>query len=207
MTPTSLVLLFLLGLGLSAAPGALNVETVRRGVRHGFGSALTLQLGALLGDAVWVVGTYAALVLGLQSPLVLPGSLVLGGAALLWTAWQVVRPVAPGRRGGPTGAGRRGVVVGAALALSSPLTVVFWAAVQGMVHEDLGRAATSPELALVAAAYVLSVLLWAVGLSAAAAWGSHLVRPGATRLLNVACAILLAAWGVQLIGRAADVLT
>ena len=31
MTPASLALLFLLGLGLSAAPGALNVETVRPG--------------------------------------------------------------------------------------------------------------------------------------------------------------------------------
>ena len=52
--------------------------------------------------------------------------------------------------------------MGAALALSSPLTVVFWAAVQGMVHEDLGRSATTTELALVAAAYLLAAVVYFV---------------------------------------------
>jgi chemosensory pili system protein ChpE len=206
VTPTTLALLFLLGLGLSAAPGALNVETVRRGLRHGFSSALTLQLGALLGDAVWVGATTAAHALGLRIPLAGPGILVLGGAAMLWTAWRVARPGAPGAPEAEQVVGRRGLALGAALALSSPVTVVFWAAVQAMVHQTLGRAATATDLAMVAAAYGLSVLLWALGLSGVAAWGRHLVRPRATRLLNVGCAVLLAAWGIQLIGRAAVVL-
>lgn len=207
MTPASLALLFLLGLGLSAAPGALNVETVRRGLRHGFASAVTLQLGALLGDAVWVAVAALAVASGAHTTLAGPACMVLGGAALLWTAWQILRPE---RRRAAPGPGipspRWGVAVGAALALSSPLTVVFWAAVQSMLSDQLGRAATTSELAMVAGAYALSVLVWAVGLSAVAAWGGRLVRPGATRLVSLGCAGLLTACGLQLLGRAATAL-
>ncbi len=206
MTPASLALLFLLGLGLSAAPGALNVETVRRGLRHGFVPAVTLQLGALLGDAAWVGVAAVALAFGAHTTLAGPACMLLGGAALLWTAWQILRPP-PRRVAGPhLPSPRWGLVLGAALALSSPLTVVFWAAVQSMIGEQLGRAPTVPELAMVAGAYALSVLVWAVGLSAAAAWGGQLVRPRASRLVSLACAALLAAWGVQLLGRAATLL-
>ena len=206
MTVASLGLLFVLGLTMSAAPGALNVETVRRGVSSGFQAALTVQLGALLGDAVWVGVTVAGVLLGLQTAAALPVCLLLGGAAMLWTAWQVARPaVGTSTRATPV-VGRGGLVLGGVLALSSPLTMVFWAAVTGMVREDLGRAASTAELGLVAVAYALSVLVWAVGLSGVAAWGGGLVRPGPARLLNLGCAALLVVWGVQLIGRGAGVL-
>jgi threonine/homoserine/homoserine lactone efflux protein len=214
VTPTSLALLFVLGLGLSAAPGALNVETVRRGMRHGVSSALTVQVGALLGDALWVAGTTAAVALRLHSSLAAPAFMALGGGALLWTAWRVWRP--PGTspavptaapvRGHAPGAVGRGLVVGAVLALSSPLTLVFWAAVQAMLHEELGRRPAPTELALVCGAYMSSVLAWGLGLSLAAGWAGHLVGQGRARLLNLACAALLALWGVQLLGRAAAVL-
>lgn len=200
MTATTLALLFVLGLTLSAAPGALNVETARRGLRHGFTPALTLQLGALLGDAVWVVATLAALAFGLQTSAALPGCMLVGGAAMLWTAWRIVRPVSPGA--GPPPSRRGGLAMGAALALSSPLTVAFWAAVTAMLQQDLGRGATGGELALVGAAYVLSVLVWAVALSGLTAWGRRVVSTAPTRLLNLACAAAMAAWGVQLVGRA-----
>lgn len=201
VTATSLGLLFVLGLTLSAAPGALNVETARRGLRHGFAPALTLQLGALLGDAVWVVATLAALALGLQTSAALPACMLLGGAAMLWTAWQILRPAS--RADGPVPSRGGGLALGAALALSSPLTVVFWAAVAAMVRQDLGRGATGRELALVGLAYVLSVLVWALTLSGLTAWGGRLVSVAPTRVLNLGCAAVLAAWGVQLVARGA----
>ena len=201
MTTTTLALLFLLGLTLSAAPGALNLETARRGLRHGFAPALTLQLGALLGDAVWVLATLVGLALGLQTSAALPTCMLVGGAAMLWTGWRILHPVR--RADGPLPSHRGGIALGAALALSSPLTVAFWAAVTAMLQQDLGRTATGTELTLVAAAYVLSVLLWAITLSSLTAWGGRLFSSAPTRLLNLCCAAVMVAWGVQLIGRAA----
>ena len=200
MSATTLALLFVLGLTLSAAPGALNVETARRGLRHGFVPALTLQLGALAGDAVWVLATLAGLALGLQTSAALPACMLVGGAAMLWTAWQILRPAS--REDRPLPSRRGGLALGAVLALSSPLTVAFWAAVTAMVQQDLGRGATGLELALVGAAYVLSVLVWALTLSGLTAYCGRLLSIAPTRLLSVGCAAVMAAWGVQLIGRA-----
>lgn len=206
MSATSLSWLFLLGLALSAAPGALNVETVRRALRHGFGAALTLQLGALLGDGLWVALTATAVALGGQTGPLMPACMVLGGVALIWTAWQILRPRVAGEPPAAAPSRRRGLALGAALALSSPLTVVFWAAVTAMLGRDLGRAVEPAELGLVAVIYVLSVLLWAVTLSCLATWGRHLLRPFSGRAADLCCAALLAMWGVRLIGQAAGVL-
>src|SRR5687768_9238604 len=71
-----------------AAPGAVNAETVRRGLRGGFGSALLVQLGAVTGRVLWaglaLAGTGAiARDDGLHASLAL-----IGGLVLLRTAWQ-----------------------------------------------------------------------------------------------------------------------
>ncbi len=206
MTPATLGLLFLLGTSLAAAPGALNVETLRRGARHGFRAAVVVQVGALLGDAVYVGLTAGAVLLGLQVDALLPACMLLGGGALLWTAFRIVHPAPGGDADGPPDP-RRGLALGAALALSSPLTLVFWAAVTGLLDTRLGRGPTAVELALVALVYAASVLLWAGGLSAVAAWGRRLARPRLARLLHVTCAGLLALWGVQLLATAAVAMT
>ncbi|MCK1786888.1 hypothetical protein L9Z73_21830, partial [Pseudomonas sp. TNT11] len=37
------------------SPGAVLAETLRRGLLHGFTPALLVQVGSLVGDAVWKV--------------------------------------------------------------------------------------------------------------------------------------------------------
>ena len=46
---------FLLGLVFNAAPGPVFAETVRRSLRGGFRPALAVQIGSLVGDALWAV--------------------------------------------------------------------------------------------------------------------------------------------------------
>lgn len=45
----------LLGLAFCAPPGAVTAEAIRRGVARGFGAALGIELGSLIGDAVWAI--------------------------------------------------------------------------------------------------------------------------------------------------------
>ncbi|MDQ2787111.1 MAG: LysE family translocator, partial [Chloroflexota bacterium] len=42
-----------LGVAYCAAPGAVNTEAVRRGLARGFRPVLLVQLGSLIGDALW----------------------------------------------------------------------------------------------------------------------------------------------------------
>ena len=52
---TLLIAAFILGLVFNATPGPVFAETVRQGVRGGFRSALAVQFGSLVGDALWPV--------------------------------------------------------------------------------------------------------------------------------------------------------
>ena len=44
-----------LGIAYAAAPGAVNTEALRRGVRWGARSALLVETGSLIGDSLWAV--------------------------------------------------------------------------------------------------------------------------------------------------------
>src|SRR4028118_2062291 len=46
---------FFLGLLFNAMPGAVFAESLRRGLRGGFGPAFAVQAGSLAGDLVWAV--------------------------------------------------------------------------------------------------------------------------------------------------------
>jgi threonine/homoserine/homoserine lactone efflux protein len=206
MDAALVVTVFALGVALSAAPGALNVETLRRGLHHGFWPAFQIQLGALAGDAVWIVTVTAGAVLGMGSPHVMSACMLVGGVLLLWTAWRAVRPapVAVGfGQGDLAPQHRRGFALGGVLALSSPLTVAFWAAVNGLLRDELGRTPNATELAVVGVTYVTSVVAWGVVASVLAVWGRRWLRPAALRVINVGCAVLLVGWGVQLVGHGA----
>ena len=52
---TLFVAAFVLGLVFNAAPGAVFAETIRQGVRGGYRPALAVQLGSLVGDALWAI--------------------------------------------------------------------------------------------------------------------------------------------------------
>ena len=48
------------------SPGAVLAETLRRGLQHGFRPALLVQVGSLVGDAVWAVIGLTGLALLIQ---------------------------------------------------------------------------------------------------------------------------------------------
>jgi chemosensory pili system protein ChpE/L-lysine exporter family protein LysE/ArgO len=86
-----LAIAFGLGLMLNAAPGPVFAETVRRGAGGGFRLAIAVQVGSIVGDAVWAgVGLLSIALLLEIEPLRVPIG-VAGAAYLLWLAWDAWR--------------------------------------------------------------------------------------------------------------------
>ncbi len=195
---------FGLGLALSAAPGALNVETLRRGTTGGFWPAFQVQMGALAGDALWVTAAVFGAAVALQHDPAATIMLALGGAVLLGNAWFVLRVSSStaGHVSMPSRGSHNGLLLGAVLALSSPLTVAFWASAHPMISADLGRQLGTSELALLGSAYVSSVLLWGAGLSYLAVFGRRFLGTRMQRVFNRGCALLLTVWGARLLAAA-----
>ncbi|HEX5498375.1 MAG TPA: LysE family transporter, partial [Thermomicrobiales bacterium] len=85
MTELSPLLVSAVGLGAAyaAVPGAVNAEALRRGMTGGFRPALLVQVGSLVGDALWaVVGLTGAAALASIDALAV--ALALIGAGFLF---------------------------------------------------------------------------------------------------------------------------
>src|SRR4029077_20694601 len=125
---TLFITAFVLGLVFNATPGPVFAETVRQGVRGGFRSAISVQLGSLVGDALWavvgLVGVGLLLQLAwLRTPISVASVVYLSW--LGWNAWQASRgEFALNAETDHRDALRSGVL----LSLTNPQNVAYWAA-------------------------------------------------------------------------------
>jgi chemosensory pili system protein ChpE len=188
---------FLLGLLFNATPGAIFAESLRRGIRGGFSPAFAVQIGSLVGDFTWaVLGLLGAAALFTLPNVEVP--LALAGAALLfWLAWQSFRDaISPVPEFDPS-SGRAGsaFVVGAALSLSNPLNITYWAALGGTVTalgvSEPGWTAFSVFLL----GFMVSSILWCFVCAGLIALSRRYVGQVLWVSINAGCAIGLAIFG------------
>ncbi|MBB6095376.1 chemosensory pili system protein ChpE/L-lysine exporter family protein LysE/ArgO [Povalibacter uvarum] len=119
---------FLLGLIFNAAPGAVFAETVRQGVRGGFRPALAVQIGSLVGDALWAVLGLVGIGLLLQlEALRLPIG-IAGALYLLWLAYDSWRAASQEFRIDDGTRSKRALRAGVLLSVTNPQNVAYWAA-------------------------------------------------------------------------------
>jgi threonine/homoserine/homoserine lactone efflux protein len=188
---------FLLGLLFNAAPGAIFAESLRRGIKGGFAPAFAVQIGSLIGDFAWaVLGLLGVAALFTLPYVELPLALV-GAALLFWLSWQSLRDaISPVPEFDPSD-GRPGsaFAVGAALSLSNPLNITYWAALGGTVTAlgvaDPGWTAFTVFLA----GFMLSSVLWCFFCAGLIAMSRRYVGPILWMSINAGCAIGLAIFG------------
>ena len=183
-----------LGLAVAAGFGPISVLAVTSGLRFGFAPAFGVGLGAALVD-----GLYALLAaLGLAA--LVPGERlqIVGGAALLWIAWRMLR--ARGGAGLALPTLRRGLGVSFAATLANPLTIVSWAAAfTAVVPElDISKTETATVLPL---SVSLGTLTWFTILATAATLFGRRLGPRTLRVVSVVAGVAIAAFGVVFVVR------
>jgi chemosensory pili system protein ChpE len=165
----------LMGLAYVAPPGPVNIETARRVARSGAWAGCALQLGSLLGDALYAILGFLGLDLVLTHLAVAHIVLGLGGIGLLlylglsalrdgWCGVRrsQVRPAAQahgqeGQEAAVLGANRRTFQIGLVMSVMSPFGLAYWASVGDTALQRYhGR-----EAAFVGC-FLLAELLWAL---------------------------------------------
>lgn len=183
-----------LGFAVAAGFGPISVLALTSGLRHGFLPAFGVGLGAALVD-----GLYALLAaLGLAA--LVPGEplQLVGGAALLWIAWRMVR--AHGGDGLALQTFRRGLAVSFAATLANPLTIVSWAAAFTAVVPGLGLGRTE-TLTVLPLSVAVGTLAYFTLLAAAATFAGRRLGPRALRVASVAAGLAVGAFGVLFLVR------
>ncbi len=190
-----------MGLAFAAPPGAVTAETFRRGVRGGFGLALGVQMGSLIGDA-----TYALLALGglaalAQNPTLQVALGAFGALFLMYLAWssfQSARAVDLSGLHDATGLHRRGAFLsGLTLSLTNPWAIAFWLSLGGALASLGLTGASARQVAIFFSCFMLGSALWAFILSFAIARVRDWIRPTVFRAVSVLCGLALGAFGLM----------
>jgi chemosensory pili system protein ChpE len=190
---------FFLGIVFCAPPGIITAETVRRGVLHGFRSALLVQLGSLVGDSTWALVALTGLAFLIQTPfarvlLSLFGILLLLKLAYgaLREAWKNVTLAA-----GP--ASQRGdFATGAVLSLGNPFNIIFWTGMGATAFAGLSVPPTFGHYATFYLAFLLGAVAWCFFLAGLVGWGRRFLTPLFFRWVNLLCGLALAWFAFQL---------
>ncbi|UWF51491.1 LysE family translocator [Pseudomonas sp. N3-W] len=184
---------FLFGFVFCFSPGPVLAETLRRGLTHGFKPALLVQVGSLLGDAVWAVIGLTSLSLllaheSVQGPLTLVCALYL-----VWLSVQSFKDAwtLPQAEALHSSDSRNALISGAAISLTNPKNIVFWGALGSALSGIVG-ATPSAQLTGVFFVGVMSACVLCCFITAALVdWLKRASSPAWHRVSHAVCAVLL----------------
>ena len=188
---TLFITAFVLGLVFNATPGPVFAETVRQGVRGGFRSAISVQLGSLVGDALWavvgLVGVGLLLQLAwLRTPISVASVVYLSW--LGWNAWQASRgefAISNADETDHRDALRSGVL----LSLTNPQNVAYWAALGSALGSVGVKTPTVSDNMVFFVGFMVSSAVWAFLVAALVDRAFRRVGARWARLTYRACAI------------------
>lgn len=199
-----LISAFVLGVVFNAAPGAILTETIRRGLKDGFSSALAVQLGSLVGDALWVVlGLLGASALFLipyvQIPLSVAGAMLLGWLAL--ESFRDSRADLPDFDLPFRSGDHQALWTGVALSISNPLNIIYWAALGGVITAVSGERAEWTHFAIFVVGFMLSSVLWCFFAAGVIALTRRRLSISLWRGLHLACGLALMFMAAEVLRR------
>ncbi|KTC15935.1 chemotaxis protein [Pseudomonas marginalis ICMP 9505] len=143
------------------SPGAVLAETLRRGLLQGFTPALLVQVGSLVGDAVWAVIGLTGIALLIQHDAVrVPLTIVCA----LYLAWLGVRSLIdawhlPQESSAPAGSAQNALAVGAAISLANPKNIVYWGALGSALSGIVGATPSHAQTLTFFAGFMLASVL------------------------------------------------
>jgi chemosensory pili system protein ChpE len=186
------------GIAYVAAPGPINVETLRQGMRSGFSASLAVQIGSSIGLAIYALLALLGAGLFLQEKIwqLLAG--VSGMAVLIYLGFTTIRvgrnlvERSSGRRHG--GSSRwRAFWTGAVLSLANPLDIVFWFSIGSRLFHDPGRTGQNFFVGFVLACLITSLVVALF----AGYWKSRLTCKQAVAI-SWFCGLFLIGFGLRL---------
>ena len=143
------------------SPGAVLAETLRRGLLQGFTPALLVQIGSLVGDAVWAVIGLTGIALLIQHDAV---RVPLTVVCALYLAWLGIRSLIdawhlPQASNAPASSGKNALAVGAAISLANPKNIVYWGALGSALSGIVGTTPSHGQTLMFFAGFMLASVL------------------------------------------------
>ena len=118
-----------LGITLAAPIGPVSVETIRRGLKHGFFSALSVRFGAAIGNLIFLVISYYSISFLDQQNFAVIGLSILSLLLLLHRSYVCITASIQSLEFNSSKAKNNGVLTGLFLSVANPIAFIFWSGI------------------------------------------------------------------------------
>jgi len=180
----------IIAISFSAPPGPVTLETIRRGLRGGFGPALRVQFGSIIGLAPLVQIGVIRTVLGAVGVILL----VYLGAMGIRDAFKPSPLEISDRDGEKKGSFRTGM----AISMANPIAVGYWLSVGGALVASGIVGSTPAQTASFVSGFLGGTFLWAFVMAFAVRWGKKILNPLAFRAITFTCGAIMLVFGFTL---------
>jgi threonine/homoserine/homoserine lactone efflux protein len=195
-----------LGIAISAPPGPIATESLRRGAVRGFRAAFMVQAGSLIGDTVWAILALVGIAFLVQN---VPARLILttvGVVLLIRLGISALRDARSGRSPheqpyAQRPSQRNDFTTGMLLSLANPFAIAFWLGIGSSViaaNLDPTMQVQPIHLIVFFSGFMLGVLAWMLLFCVVVGWGRRYLKPPLFRLINAICGLVLLLFGAQL---------
>jgi threonine/homoserine/homoserine lactone efflux protein len=191
-----------LGFFFNAAPGAIFTESLRRGLKGGFKSALYIQFGSLVGDLIWaVIGLGGAAILFEIDAIKMPMA-IFGGVLLAWLAFNSFLDATkkiPSINLTLKQDEKTELMVGAALSLSNPINITYWAGMAGTIATLGVKEPTGQAFIVFLVGFMLSSIIWCFLCAGFIGFVRKAINQTGWVLINISCGIGLTYFSIYVL--------
>jgi Putative threonine efflux protein len=195
----------LLGLTLAAPIGPVNLEIIKRGLNSGFQQAFLTGAGAMCADTTYLILIFFGLTSFLNFAFMKIFLGITGSIILIYLGAMSAKAFfrkADATENKPHRLFKASFVTGYVLAISSPMTIVWWTGVFGALLAAQTNIQTSLSTFFSCLSILLGCFLWVFFLSTALHWGKKIINEKITRLISLFAGLFLILFGVYFLYRA-----
>jgi len=201
----TLVQNILLGLTLAAPIGPVNLEIIKRGLNSGFKQAFLTGAGAMCADTTYLILIFFGLTSFLNFAFMKIFLGIAGGIILIYLGAASAKDFfrkANATENKPYRLFKASFVTGYVLAISSPMTIVWWTGVFGALLAAQTHTQTNISAFFSCLSILLGCFLWVFSLAAALHWGKKIINEKITRFISFFAGLFLILFGIYFLYRA-----
>lgn len=187
----------LLGLSLSIPIGPINAAQLNKGMQYGFVEAWLLGLGAMVGDALFMLLIYFGVADFLTTPYMKSFLWLAGFFILVYTgiesiveARKVTSPIHSKETNG------KSFRTGFLMAISNPLNILFWLGIYGALLANISGRYSPIQMLTYSSAIFIGIFLWDLFMAGMASGLKRFFHSKLLQVLSVSAGLSLVGFGL-----------
>ncbi|MDZ5473786.1 LysE family transporter [Bacillus sp. 31A1R] len=187
-----------LGLSLAAPIGPINAAQMDKGIKHGFLNAWVLGLGSVAADIAYMMTVFLGLSQFIEIPIVKTFLWLFGCFVLLYTGIESLLGAGKFEMSSRTKDEtlKKSFFTGFFMAISNPLTILFWLGIYGSVLAKTASTYDTSQLLIYSSAIILGLVIWDVSMAGVASSFRKLLTTKVLTIITIISSISLIGFGI-----------